>query len=141
MASDTSLEHFERKLVCQCGCKGWCACYQMFLYTRYMLKIMADKRKPHHRHDTLPWSQEKAFFKAHEGEELLFRCAMISLKGDWAEHSTTTGFPPWNDSIRPCLCCKTATWMIYLIGLKSRARPTAVAKQSRCWLRDRLRPM
>lgn len=36
------------------------------------------------------------------------RALVLYLKADWAELSTTLGFPSWMDSLRPCPCCNSS---------------------------------
>ena len=82
-----------KKVVCQCGCKGWCTFYPIFVYIHYILKILADKIRPHSRHDGKPWGQDEVSFEAHAGEELLFRCAMLFFKGNLGRVRDNRGVP------------------------------------------------
>ena len=31
------------------------------------------------------------------------KMALVHIKGDWAEHCGTLGFPNWTSGLRPCL--------------------------------------
>ena len=37
------------------------------------------------------------------------KMALVRIKGDWAEHYGTLGFPNWTSGLRPCLFCTAAT--------------------------------
>ena len=37
------------------------------------------------------------------------KMALVHIKGDWAEHCGTLGFPNWTSGLRPCLFCTAAT--------------------------------
>ena len=39
------------------------------------------------------------------GQPIGGKCALIYIKGDWAEFAGTLGLPAHNDSVRPCFCC------------------------------------
>ena len=42
------------------------------------------------------------------GQPLKARCALLFVKGDWAEYSTTLGLASWTDAIRPCFKCNAS---------------------------------
>ena len=44
-----------KRLVCDCGCKGWCTFYVMFRFIRWTLEAMGAGVYPDHRDDASPW--------------------------------------------------------------------------------------
>ena len=108
-----------KKLLCECGCKGWCTFHAVFKYINWFLTAMARKAMPLGRHDNQPWDLPLDAERTESaGYPLRFRIALLFIKGDWAEYASTLGFPPWNDSIRPCFACNAELLNMYPARLR-----------------------
>lgn len=94
-----------KKVICDCGCRGWCTFYGVFHYIAWVLQALANKVMPLGRHDQKPWQTEDAERAAQAGRPLAIRAALLFVKGDWAEYAQTLGFPAWNNLVRPCFAC------------------------------------
>ena len=91
--------------LCKCGCRGWCSVYAIFSMVRWSLECLAIGRFPAMRHDNTPWTEQDDKRASMSGAQMVMRCALIFLKGDWAEYASTLGFPSWADNLRPCFGC------------------------------------
>ena len=91
-----------KKLFCKCGCRGWCTLYTIFRLIRWSVDAMASATWPSLRHDGSPWLPRDSARAGVAGQPLKARCALLFVKGDWAEYSTTLGLASWTDAIRPC---------------------------------------
>ena len=95
-----------KKMVCSCGCRGWCTYYPILLWISWCIDCMAQGRFPDRRHDgTLFTDMCDELRASAKTGALKFVSAVIKLKGDWAEFCERFGFPTWKSGIRPCFCC------------------------------------
>ena len=94
-----------KRTMCHCGCRGWCTLWHFFRMIWWSLRALADGAMPASRHDQEPWTRNDAERAGRAGEALGFKCALIYLKLDWAEASSSFGFPTWSDALRPCFAC------------------------------------
>ena len=67
------------------------------------------------RHDWETWGGLDLTRSAAAGLLLGFRCALIYIKGDWAEYAGTYGFPAWADRFRPCYKCNSSVEDLYCL--------------------------
>ena len=113
-----------KRHACQCGCRGWCSFYQMFLVARWSIEALASGYFPERRHDGAPWRASDTHRARLNGQRMGMRSACIYVKGDWAECASTLGFPSWNDGLRPCFECSAFGAALYvalgnsLVGLR-----------------------
>ena len=91
-----------KRLLCKCGCKGWCTLYPFFALMRWSFDALARGVWPAERHDHAPWQPLDSRRAERAGSPFHMRCACLFVKGDWSEYSSTLGFPSWSDSLRPC---------------------------------------
>jgi hypothetical protein len=94
-----------KRRLCNCGCRGWCSLYGMFVFLSWSLMALADKLHPSTRHDRRPWRALDLARSLRAGKEMTFRFACLYIKADWLELATSFGFPAHNDGIRPCFKC------------------------------------
>ena len=103
-----------KRLLCECGRRGWCSFHAVFEYINWFLTAMARKRMPNGRHDNKPWhaglDTERQVLA---NTDLFIRVALMFIKGDWAEYASTMGFPTWHDSVRPCFGCNASLANLY----------------------------
>ena len=96
---------WRKKLSCLCGCRNWCSHFCIFKFLHWCFAALASGFHPRRRHDGLDWAASDGARARAAGSPLSARACLIWIKGDWAEYSTTLGFPGWNDSLRPCYGC------------------------------------
>ena len=94
-----------KRLLCKCGCRGWCSMFPIFQTLSWSFRCLADKLHPLSRHDGGPWAASDNDRLAKAGAELAIRCCLLFIKGDWSEYATTFGLPTWHDGVRPCYMC------------------------------------
>ena len=95
-----------KKIVCNCGCRGWCTYYPILLWIAWCIECMAKGRFPDRRHDSTPFADLHDELRAVAASGALKHVsAVIKLKGDWAEFCERFGFPTWSSGMRPCFCC------------------------------------
>jgi hypothetical protein len=92
---------------CRCGCKGNCSIYVLMFVLRWQLRWLAKGKAPATRHDRTSFAALDPLCKT-PGESLPFNCALLQVKGDWAEHCKTLGLSSWSSYACPCVfCCAT----------------------------------
>ena len=96
---------FKKSELCQCGCRGWCSLYLVFLFTDWSLQSMARGKHPFRRHDGAAWREGDEARASQEGMDLGVRAIVIWVKGDWAEYSSTLGLPSATHNTSPCPWC------------------------------------
>jgi len=91
---------------CMCGCKGWCTLFSIFQALYWSLDRLSAGEWPLCRHDGSAFiSPEDDMRIALAGAQFGFRCAVVYVKGDWAEYAHTIGLPNWMSRISPCPMC------------------------------------
>jgi hypothetical protein len=96
-----------KRLVCQCGCRGWCSFYTFFAFLKWTLVALTSGKMPSSRHDRSEWRSSDVERSLLSGGDIPFRCCCLYIKGDWAEYAHTLGFPTWGDGMRPCYKCNS----------------------------------
>ena len=93
-----------KKLVCKCGCKGWCTYQPIFRSIAWSLRSISKGYLPEvddlgreFREGSTRWIMR--------GRPMTRRGACLYIKGDWSEYANTLGFPQWGDNLRPCFEC------------------------------------
>ena len=94
-----------KRVMCRCGCKGWCGYHVLLRYTTWCLQALANRMWPHTRHDGQAWRSSDSVRRTKAGASIAYRCCCLFFKGDWAELAHTMGIPSWADGLRPCFCC------------------------------------
>ena len=96
-----------KKLLCDCGCRGWCTLHTIFVFLRWSIGSLAIATYPGARHDASPFlvNTFDASRASKAGKRLAERGVVVYLKCDWAEYSGTVGFPAHIDGLRPCFGC------------------------------------
>jgi hypothetical protein len=94
-----------KKLLCGCGCRGWCTLYGIFVFLSWVLRSLATNVFPSERHDKRPWASSDAVRIARQGAAIGARFACLYVKLDWMEVGTTFGLSGHGDGIRPCFKC------------------------------------
>ena len=118
------------KLLCQCGCRGWCTHFQVFSALHWSLKALADGAFPTARHFGTEWSDGDCRRAGKAGLPLAAKACVIFIKGDWSEYAGTIGVPNWNDGLRPCYSCNCHTGNMYSdTGLSMLSSPWRASQQ------------
>lgn len=95
-----------KRIICKCGCRGWCTFYHIFRYIHWSLAALACGEYPGERYNgTFLEDGSDASRQALAKTKLGFKAACLYIKGDWMELATTIGLPMWVDSLRPCFNC------------------------------------
>ena len=79
--------------LCSCGCKGWCSLFVIQRIIGWSFEHLARGTKPNARHDDSEWLPTDGDRQAFAGECLSFRVAVLFLKCDLMEISSTLGMP------------------------------------------------
>lgn len=109
------LSALRKKLMCVCGCRGWCTFFGLFSWLAWSVAAMAEGTFPSTRHDHKAWRATDASRERRSGSPMQCRFCVLYIKGDWAEYASTFGFPTWNDSLRPCFACNASLRNLYRI--------------------------
>ena len=98
-----------KRIICKCGCRGWCSYDALFRMLHWMFDCMATAKFPTQRHDGCPWRAEDIERATLAGHDMLpMPAVLLYIKGDWAEYASTFGFPSWASISRPCIFCATS---------------------------------
>ena len=100
--------------ICSCRCRGWCTFYTHFEVLIWSIRALAEGKYPVRRHDKSEWKIGDAYREGLAGQDMPMRCAIVFVKGDWAEYSSTLGLPTWQDALRPCWGCRAFGLGMYL---------------------------
>ena len=98
-----------KKLLCRCGCRGWCTLWAVWDWLHYCFSAAAAGRYPVARHDGEPWGDLDQDRAALSGTALEKRWVLLHVKMDWQEYASSCAFPLWTDSLRPCMDCNAST--------------------------------
>ena len=93
-----------KKLMCRCGCRGWCSLFPAFQFISWLLGTLSSGRYPETRHDGTAWQEGSADADL-AGSALGYKAAALIVKGDWAEFAHTFGFASWQSLEHPCFAC------------------------------------
>ena len=72
-----------KKLVCACGCLGWCSFWPVMQWLHWSCQVLFDGVFPSSRHDGSAWLPSDAERAKRGGSALPARAALVALKGDW----------------------------------------------------------
>jgi len=112
-----------KRIICQCGCRGWCSFDALLRWLHWSFKALANASYPISRHDG-PWTPDEAWRAAKGGQPILKPACCLQLKGDWLEFCERIGYFPCTSNIRPCLCCTCPKDLLYAIdGLSMTSMP------------------
>ena len=101
-----------KKMLCSCGCRGWCTLYHLFIWLRWSFRVGKTGRMPSVRHDDTPF-QDDDMVRSSTADNACLLFMVIFLKFDWMEICTTLGFPNWRDGLRPCFACNASVDSLY----------------------------
>ena len=127
-----------KKNVCRCGCKGWCSYRPMFPMATWSVRALANVAYPAARHDNNNWRLSDRPKEANANKPLP-RCAVLYLKGDWAEFAHTLALPTLAVGMNPTWPRGTPPRVLggCAIGLGMWSEQPRVAKSLRGWPRER----
>lgn len=135
--------------LCKCGCRGWCSLWAVLSFLSWSIGCLFRGRFPERRHDGSPFRDgEDDSRVVLAGRDMGCRAALIGIKADWAEFSSTLGFPTWSSRSDPCLFCKAVSETLFSVGGLSPMQTPCPAKTfedycaacARCELRRTLGP-
>ena len=133
-----------KRVLCRCGCMGWCTLFTIFQWLYWSVGALADGKFPDARFDAKPWDALDLIARAAtSGCQLACKAIICRIKGDWMEFATTFGFFGWSSNLRPCLkCTATLDNMHDLTGASAAGlpwRPTTQASYDRACDRCEIR--
>ena len=116
-----------KSALCKCGCRGACTLHPVMNTIKWSLTALAAGTFPSVGPDGSPlsgWRAEVA------GTSLGVRGALIHIKGDWMEFSSSLGLASWNAKIAPCPFCTVEKASLFVLSpFNPISSPWTVAKQ------------
>ena len=94
-----------KRLLCSCGCRGWCTYWPILDFMRWSFEQSAKGEFASCRHTGEafgPSDQRRAIMA---GTKMRFKCIINRITGDWSEFCSVLGFPTWQSATRPCFVC------------------------------------
>jgi hypothetical protein len=102
----------KKKMMCRCGCRGWCSLDAAFNFLSWSLSGAAHGAYPDRRHDGSEFPDDDPR-KLTRGMKLCCPMAVVEIKGDWAEYAHSLGFPTWSHTLNPCCFCDAEKSNLY----------------------------
>ena len=103
-----------KRMLCHCGCRGWCTLHEVMRYLEFSLAAAARGHRPAVNMNGCLWlpgtAEEK---KARDRPELSARFVVTQVKADWSEMCGTFGFSSWNTCAHPCVFCNCNSENMY----------------------------
>ena len=96
-----------KRLLCQCGCRGFCTLFCVFQWVGWSLEHMAQGRFPAHRHDKQPWGPQDQTRQEEGAKVMTCPAVVIQLRADWSEFMKVIAVPSWSSKKHPCFLCFT----------------------------------
>ena len=97
---------------CNCGCRGFCSLYPLFVQLSGGMRALASGRYPAIAANGDKLAADRLAFA---GDPLGFKGACLFVKGDWMEFATTLCFPTWASHGHPCMLCDCTLDVAYLL--------------------------
>ena len=99
--------------LCKCGCRGQCTLHPVFKTIQWSLAALASGKFPTHDPDGRVFSGWR-----HDvgGDDLGVTGAILHVKGDWMEFSSSLGLPNWATKIAPCPFCDVHKPGLYVLS-------------------------
>eukprot|EP00959_Pyramimonas_sp_CCMP1952_P456977 9474064-Pyramimonas_sp.AAC.1 len=97
----------------RCGCRGWCSIWQVWSFIHWSCACMARGVMPQCRHDGGAFRNGDTVRMQEAGKPLGWRACVLFIKGDWAEHVHSFGYPLWSTDGHPCPWCFATSDDIY----------------------------
>jgi len=91
-----------KRLVCKCGCNGWCTFFPLLVFLHWAFGAMATGVLPLMGPLLEAWSGARAVVAR---TAMRLKYCLLYLKRDWPEFCERFGYPTWASNLRPCLCC------------------------------------
>ncbi len=107
--------------LCRCGCLTWCSLHTMWAFMAWSFQALANGQWPLQRHDGLPFGAEGTADEQRRSKAglPLMKCALLHIKGYWAEIVHTFGFCGWSHVLHPCFCYWSTKDQLELVGATS----------------------
>jgi len=93
-----------KRELCKCGCRRWCYFYVAVAVLDWMLSSMAEGIYPPRRHTKEPWADDDPN-KLLAGQQLGYLAAILFVKGEWMDMSSTMGLWRRAKNDQPCFKC------------------------------------
>ena len=94
-----------KSTLCSCGCLGWCSIYTVLRFLAWSFGCGVDGVYPSVKMDGAAFDPADSRFPLC-GKALKSRFALVHIKGDWAEFTSTFGSVSWAHKRHPCFLCK-----------------------------------
>ena len=102
--------------MCKCGCRGWCTLYPVLYFLHCSIMALSVGKFWDYRHDNQPWIDGVDDFRnSVAGLEMALLGALVQIKNDWMEYSTTFGLPTWSSLFAPCPLCDAEQHELHLL--------------------------
>ena len=112
--------------LCTCGCRGWCSLWPVFSMMDWAHDALAEGRYPSDAPPTVTFDEGR---RTMANVPFGFRAAVLFIRGDWSEYTSSLGLPNWKTIHNhvPCVavnertCTSTAACLRWSCpGLKKR---------------------
>ena len=89
--------------LCTCGCRGWCSLWPVFSMMDWAHDALAEGRYPSDAPPTVTFDEGR---RTMANVPFGFRAAVLFIRGDWSEYTSSLGLPNWKTIHNPCpMCC------------------------------------
>ena len=107
-----------KRLMCgkkaSCGCRGWCSLWPLWQFLSWSLGALAVATYPRARHSTAfdtqqakrtGWRADEKHRLQQAGSEMEYAGAVLQVRADWGEMTTSLGVAYWSTVSDPCFLC------------------------------------
>ena len=102
-----------KRMLCKCGCFGWCTLHGVFVWLKWALTILREGRHPAQRHDKQAWAMHEEKRLQNAGQRFGWKAAVLQLRADWAEIAHTLQVPQWSSAKEPCFLCAASREQVF----------------------------
>ena len=93
-----------KRLLCQCGCLGWCTLHSVYSFLDWSFTQMAAGKFPAMDHLGAPFAEDDPRAQK-AGRRMSAKGIVLQFRADWAELVTRLGLRSWNHTTHPCFLC------------------------------------
>ena len=106
-----------KRLVCRCGCNGWCTWWPVLKCLKASFDQMASRIPHKRRYDGTEWILPRDSNRKALGDLgfLSYKSALGPLKGDWLQFCETFGFVSYASNDFPCFDCSSPKDSLYVL--------------------------
>jgi hypothetical protein len=102
--------------MCKCSCGGWCSLFAAWAWIRWSVLALSLGVFPKTKHNGHPFNDVEDQTRASHGGKKMIKGAVVMIKADWLEYTSSCGLPYWSNVMHPCFCCHATRDQMQSLG-------------------------